>query len=183
MVFDFKELKEKVQATEKWLSEEYFTIRTGRATPALLDAVRVETYGTKVPLNQVASISIEDARTLRIAPYDISQVKEIENTISSADLGVSVGSDERGIRVFFPELTSERRTQILKLVGDKLEAARISLRKVRDEVWEDIQKKEKEKEISEDDKFSAKEEMQKIVDEGNGRLDIIAHKKEQEISG
>lgn len=181
MTFDFKELKEKVQSTEKWLSEEYFSVRTGRATPALLDGVRVESYGAKVPLNQVASISMEDARTLRLVPYDISQIKEIENAISTANLGVSAGADEKGIRVSFPELTSESRQQLLKVVGDKLENARIALRQVRDDVWEDIQEKEKAKEISEDDKFDAKEAMQKIVDEGNNTLEAVAQKKEREI--
>ncbi len=183
MKFDFKELKDKARSTEEWLREEYFSVRTGRATPALLDSVRVESYGAKVSLNQVASISMEDARTLRLVPYDISQIKEVENTIAKADLGVSVGADEKGIRVSFPELTSESRQQLLKVVKDKLENARISLRKVRDDVWEDIQKKEKLKEISEDDKFNAKEEMQKIVDDGNKILEETAKKKENEIIG
>lgn len=182
MAYDFKTLKEKVSATETWLTEEYFGIRTGRATPALLDAIKVEAYGSKMPINQLASVSVEDARTLRITPYDQAVLKDIERTISQSDLGVSVGVDEKGLRVFFPELTSERRTQLLKLVNDKLEDARISVKKLREETWEDIQKQEKEKEISEDEKFRAKEDMQKIIDEGNKKLEAIAEKKEQEIS-
>jgi len=182
MAYDFKELKGKVEATGTWLTEEFFGIRTGRATPALLDSVKVDAYGSKMPLNQLANISIEDARTLRLSPFDLALSKDIERTISQSNLGVSVGVDDRGIRIFFPELTSERRVQLLKLVHDKLEDARISLKKLREEIWEDIQKKEKEKEISEDDKFRAKDDMQKIIDEGNRILDAMVEKKEKEIS-
>jgi len=144
--------------------------------------VKVDAYGSKMPLNQLANISIEDARTLRLSPFDLALSKDIERTISQSNLGVSVGVDDRGIRIFFPELTSERRVQLLKLVHDKLEDARISLKKLREEIWEDIQKKEKEKEISEDDKFRAKDDMQKIIDEGNRILDAMVEKKEKEIS-
>lgn len=182
MAYDFKYLKEKVAEVETWLQQEFFGIRTGRATPALLDNIRVEAYGSQMPLNQVASVGVEDARTLRIAPYDATLAKDIERAISQSDLGVSVGADERGVRVSFPELTSERRAQLIKLVKDKLEDARISVKKVREEVWDDIQKKEKAKEMAEDEKFRAKDEMQKIVDEANRRLDEMAERKEKEIS-
>jgi len=182
MAYDFKNLKEKISETEAWLTEEYFGIRTGRATPALLDSVRIEAYGSKMPLNQLANIAVEDARTLRITPYDASVAKDIERSISQSDLGVSVGADERGVRVFFPELTSERREQLMKLVNQKLEDARVSIKKLREETWEDIQKQEKEKTISEDEKFRAKDDMQKLIDEANKKLEAIAEKKEQEIS-
>ena len=132
MAYDFKELKQKIEDTGTWLTEEYFGIRTGRATPALLDSVRVEAYGSKMPLNQVATISVEDARLLRVTPYDATLSKDIERAITQSDLGVSVGVDDRGIRVSFPELTAERRVQLLKLVGDKREDARISVRKLRE---------------------------------------------------
>jgi ribosome recycling factor len=164
-----------------WLSNEYLGIRTGRATPTLLDSIRVDSYGSKVPINQVASVNIEDARTLRIAPWDTSQIQAIEQAIAKADLGVSASVDEKGLRVSFPELTAERRGVLQKLIKDKLEHARISMRGARDETWGDIQKKEKEKEISEDEKFRFKDEMQKLVDEGNATLDDIAKRKEEEI--
>src|SRR3989344_4942802 len=182
MAYDFKELKQKIEVTGTGLTEEYFGIRTGRATPALLDSVRVEAYGSKMPLNQVATISVEDARLLRVTPYDVTLSKDIERAITQSDLGVSVGVDDCGIRVSFPELTAERRIQLLKLVGDKREDARISIRKLREEVWEDIQQKEREKNISEDEKFRAKEEMQKLIDTANKRLDDIAEKKERELN-
>ena len=182
MVYDFSNLKQKIKDTEEWLLKEYKSVRTGRATPALLDGVQVDSYGSMIPINQVANISIEDARTLRITPWDVSQVKEIEKAITSKNLGVSVSTDEKGVRTSFPELTEENRNMLLKVVKDKLEEARISLRSERDDVWGDIQKKEKEKEISEDDKFTYKDEMQKFIDGGIEKLEMVAVRKEKEIA-
>ncbi|OGG54732.1 ribosome recycling factor [Candidatus Kaiserbacteria bacterium RIFCSPHIGHO2_02_FULL_49_11] len=181
MAYDFSPLKKKVADTEEWLKKEYQGIRTGRATPTLLDGVLVESYGSRMPLIQVGSVSVEDARTIRIAPWDQSQIKAIEKGVTDANLGVGVSADERGVRVTFPELTSERRGALMKIAKDKLEDARVSLRGERDRVWSDIQKKEKESEISEDEKFRYKDEMQKLVDEGNKKLDILAEKKRAEI--
>ena len=124
---------------------------------------------------------MEDARTLRIAPYDASQITEVEKAITNSNLGVSVSVDAAGLRIFFPELTAEVRDTLNKLVKEKLEAARISLRGERDNTWNDIQKQEKEKEISEDEKFGLKEDMQKIIDEENSKMDAMSAKKEQEI--
>ena len=181
MAYDFSPLKKKVTDTEEWLKKEYQGIRTGRATPTLLDGVLGESYGSRMPLIQVGSVSVEDARTIRIAPWDQSQIKAIEKGVTDANLGVGVSADERGVRVTFPELTSERRGALMKIAKDKLEDARVSLRGERDRVWSDIQKKEKESEISEDEKFRYKDEMQKLVDEGNKKLDILAEKKRAEI--
>jgi len=182
MAYDFKPLGGKMKDTKEWLQKEYMGIRTGRATPALLDSVQVEVYGALTPLNHAASIAIEDARTLRVTPYDMGQTKEIEKAIVDANLGVSVGSDERGVRVAFPELTAERRGMLQKMLKEKLEDARIALRRARDETWDDIQTKEKNKEISTDDKFYFKDEMQKIIDEGTKELESVAAQKEKEIS-
>ena len=157
-------------------------IRTGRATPTLLDGVQVEAYGARMPISQVASLSTEDARTLRITPWDASQTKEIERAITLANLGVSSAVDDKGLRVFFPELTSERREQLLKISKQKLEEARVALRGERDKVWSDIQAKEKDGKLSEDEKFRAKDEMQKLIDEGNKKLEELAERKEKEIS-
>ena len=181
MTYDFSHLKQKTQDIQNHLKEEFSGIRTGRATPALLDSVMVDSYGAKTPINQVAGINMEDARTLRITPYDASQITEVEKAITNSNLGVSASVDERGMRIFFPELTSEVRETLNKLVKEKLENARISLRGERDNTWEDIQKKEKDKEFGEDDKFRFKEEMQKIVDEEIQNLEVLAEKKEQEI--
>lgn len=181
MTYDFSHLKQKVVDIQNHLKKEFLGIRTGRATPALLDSIMVNSYGVKTPINQTAGVNIEDARTLRISPYDISQIVEIEKAITNSNLGVSMSIDDKGLRVFFPELTSEVRERLVKLVKEKLENAKISIRGERDEVWSDIQKKEKEKEISEDEKFRLKDEMQKIVDKESVELDSIADKKEKEI--
>lgn len=181
MSYDFSHLKQKTKDIQEHLKEEFTGIRTGRATPALLDSVMIDSYGAKAPINQVAGVSMEDARTLRITPYDVSQITEVEKAITNSNLGVSVSVDEKGIRIFFPELTSEVRETLIKLVKEKLENAHISLRGERDNTWNDIQKKEKEKELSEDDKFRHKEEMQKIIDEEIKNLEALAGKKEKEI--
>ena len=142
----------------------------------------VESYGTRVPIVQVATVNVEDARTIRIAPWDMANAKEIEKAITVANLGLSVGMDEKGVRVSFPELTSERRTQLLKLAKEKVEELRTELRVARDRVWSDIQKQEKDKLMAEDDKFRAKDEMQKRVDSANKIFDAALARKEKEIS-
>ena len=125
---------------------------------------------------------MEDARTLRIAPWDKTQVKAIEAAITKANLGLSVGSDDNGLRITFPELTGERRTQIIKLLHAKLEDARISLRKEREAVLSDLKQKEKEGVMGKDNHFKAKEELQKQVDAINRTFEQLAEKKEKEIS-
>jgi ribosome recycling factor len=182
MAYDFSKLRTSSAETKDWLSKEFDGIRTGRAAPAILDTVKVEAYGTLMPLSQVASVSIEDARTLRVSPWDAQTLRAVEKAISTANLGVGSATDERGIRVTFPELTSERRTQLIKLAKERLEQARVTLRKAREETQSDIQAKEKAGEISEDDKFRAKDEMQKIVDQGNTALDDLFKKKETELT-
>lgn len=180
-MYDFSHLKQKTKDVQEHLKNELSGIRTGRATPALLDSIMVDSYGSKTPINQVAGINMEDARTLRIAPYDAGQITEVEKAITNSNLGVSTSVDEKGLRIFFPELTKEVRETLNKLVKEKLENARITLRGERDNVWEEIQKKEKDKEFGEDDKFRFKEEMQKIVDEETRNLEALAQKKENEI--
>ncbi|MEX0930881.1 MAG: ribosome recycling factor [Candidatus Paceibacterota bacterium] len=167
---------------ENWLQKEYMGIRTGQATPALLDSLRVENYGTRMPINQVGSVGIEDARTLRISPWDAGSIAAIERAIKDADLGVSVSTDSAGLRVIFPELTSERRVQLLKLAKSKLEDARVSVRSVRDEVMKELDARQKDSEISEDEKFTKKESTQKLVDAANAKLESMYTAKEAEIN-
>ncbi|MGC9602229.1 MAG: ribosome recycling factor [Minisyncoccia bacterium] len=183
MAYDFKTFDKKIADITERLGKELASVRTGRAGPAILDGVLVESYGTRVPITQVANISIEDARTLRIVPWDKALAKEIEKAITSANLGLSVGVDEKGVRVFFPELTSERRVSLLKLAKEKVEEMRTSLRSVRDEVWSDIQKLERDGKMPEDDKFKAKYDMQKRVDAANAAFDTALARKEKEIAG
>ncbi|MCI0619694.1 ribosome recycling factor [Candidatus Wolfebacteria bacterium] len=182
-MYDFKTLKTKIAETEEWLKKELMTIQTGRATPAILDGVLVDSYGTKVHVNQVANITTEDARTLRIVPWDKDSIRAIETAIRDADMGLGVSVDDQGVQVGFPELTTETREKFVKLVRDKVEDAKIALRNVRDEVWSDIQRKEKAGDIGEDDKFRFKDKMEKIVKEGNETLGGLAERKEKEILG
>lgn len=176
-------LKTRLDETYDWLGKEYNGIRTGQAAPAILDSIRVESYGTQMPINQVGSIGVEDARTLRVSPWDQSMISAIERAIDEADLGVSVVTDSSGLRVVFPELTSERRDQLVKLAKQKLEDARVSVRQARDEVIKAIEAKQKAGELSEDEKFQSKETVQKHIDACNTKLDELFAKKEAEISG
>ena len=136
-----------------------------------------------MPINQVANISTEDARTLRISPWDMSTAKEIEKAITVANLGLSVGADEKGIRVFFPELTAERRLSLVKIAKEKVEEARVALRVARDEVWSELQRMERDGELSEDEKFRGKDDMQKRVDAANASFEEALARKEKEIVG
>ncbi len=181
MAYDFKPLDTKLSGSKEWLSREYQGLRTGRATPSILDGVKVSAYGSMMALNQVGTIRIEDARSLMVQAFDPSIIKDIEKGIASADLGVGVGSDASGVRVTFPELTGERREQLIKLAKGKLEDARTTVRGARDECWKEIQDQEKEKTISEDDKFRLKDEMQKKVDTCNEELEKLFNKKEDEM--
>lgn len=165
-----------------WLGTEFAGIRTGQATPALLDSIKVDSYGAKVPINQIGSVGVEDARTLRVSTWDKDQIGAIETAINDAKLGVSVATDSAGLRVIFPELTSERRTQLVKLAKQKLEDARVSVKSVRDDAMKELDKEEKAGELSEDEKFSQKEIIQKHVDATNQALEELYHKKEAEIS-
>lgn len=181
MAYDFKPLDTKLAGAKEWLSREYQGLRTGRATPAILDSISVQAYGSMMPLKQVATIGIEDARSLRVQAFDPSIIKDIERAITAADLGVGTGSDSAGVRVSFPELTSERREQLIKLAKGKLEDARTTVRGARDECWKDIQEQEKEGTLTEDDKFRLKDEMQKRVDGMNGELEQLFERKESEM--
>lgn len=166
----------------QWLEKEYTGIRTGQASPALLDGVKVEVYGSNMPIPQVSSVGIEDARTLRVSPWDMSQIPAIERAINEADLGVSVATDSNGLRVIFPELTSERREQLRKLAKSKLEDARVSVRSVRDELMKTVEKAEKAGEMSEDEMRRQKEQIQKEVDTTNQKLEESFKKKDAEVS-
>lgn len=182
MDYDFKQVEAKLSAAEEWLQKEYRGLRTGRATPAILDSVQISAYGSMMPLKQVGNISVEDARSIRVTAYDNGLIKDIERGISAANLGVGTSSDGTSVRVTFPELTAERREQLVKIAKGKLEEARTSVRLARDESWKEIQEREREGTLTEDDKFSLKEELQKRVDKTNGNLEGFFESKEQEMS-
>jgi len=152
MSYDFSKFEENIKEVENWMIKEFSGIRTGMASPALLDSVKVNSYNSFLPINQIANIGVEDAKTLTVNPWDINQIKEIEKAITNANLGVSVSVGGSGIRVSFPDLTSERRSLLIKTAKEKLEKARVSLRSERDIVWDKIQEQEKVGEIGEDEK-------------------------------
>lgn len=179
---DFKNFDEKAHGAKEWLEREFNTVRTGRASPVLLDGVRVTAYGSLVPLKQVAGIALEDARTIRVTPYDPTLAKDIERAITQADLGVGIGADQSGVRVTVPDLTAERREQLLKLAKQKLEEARTTIRVARDEARKDIQEQERAGDMTEDDKYLLSEELQKRVDKVNEQMEMMFEKKEKEMA-
>jgi len=183
MQYNFSNFKIGLKKTEEFLGKEYSQLSTGRASVMVLDGVTVETYGAYQPIKNVASISVEDPKTLRIAPWDKNQIKAIEKAITVADLGLSIATDEAGIRVIFPQLTTETRQKLVKVLKEKLEEARITVRRERGEIWDDIQKQEKNGKMTEDEKMRSKDELQKIVDETNKNLEAHFEKKEREVMG
>lgn len=183
MQYNFLNFKTALKKVEEFLSKEYSQLNIGRASPMILDGVNVESYGSFVPLKNVASVSIEDPRTLRIAPWDKSQIKGIEKAIVGANLGLSVATDDLGIRVIFPQLTTDTRKTLVKVLGEKLEEQRITVRREREIVFRDMEAREKEGKMTEDEMFRAKEELQKIINETNSNLEAIFEKKEKEVMG
>lgn len=181
MPYDFSKFKRSIVEAEEWMKKEFSSIRTNQASPALLDSVKIDSYGLMLPISQAASISIEGPRSIRIAPWDSSQIKAIEKAIGIANLGVSAVIDDKGLRVNFPELTAERRKEIAKIAKDKLEEGKKKIRMHRDDIMKDLQAKEKDGSLGKDDVFRHKNEAQKIVDEGNKKLEELYAKKEKEI--
>lgn len=182
MAYDFSKLTQSIKETEEWLQRELSGVRTGRATPTLLDSVKPEIYGSRTPIQQVASVTVEDARTIRIVPWDKTVTKVIEKAINDADLGVSVTVDDQGLRVIFPMLTQERRLMLAKLAGEKLEQARVTLRGHRTDALKDLDAAEKEGGMGQDELKRLKEEAQKHVDKCGEALEALAKKKQEEIA-
>lgn len=163
------------------LAADLRAIRTGRANPALLDRLTVEYYGVTTPINQVAGVSAPEGRMLMIKPWEKSMIKPIEKAILESDLGLNPSNDGAVIRLILPQLTRERRMDLVKQVGKRGEEARIAIRNIRRDVLKDLDDAEKEKMISEDEHFGAKEQVQKITDEHIRAVDGTAREKEEEI--
>ncbi|OGF85610.1 ribosome recycling factor [Candidatus Giovannonibacteria bacterium RIFCSPLOWO2_02_44_8] len=181
MAYDFKKLQEKLDSLTKYFESDISSLRTGRASPALVESIKVDAYGAINPLKNIASVIVEDAKTLLVQPWDKSLVEIISKAIEMSNIGAHPVVAKDSIRISLPSLTEERRKSLAKILKEKTEETRISIRKVRDEVWKDIQEKEKAKILSEDEKFRLKEEMEKKIKKGSDRLDEIAAKKEKEI--
>lgn len=183
MTYDFSDFKKRVKGIADNLAKELLAIQTGRASIALLDAVTIESYGARIPISHVATIATEDARTIRVVPWDKTNGKEIEKGINAANLGVSVSTDDAGLRIFFPELTTERRVAFTKVVRDKVEEGRIAVKGEREKIKNAITVAEREGEMNQDEKTRALEDLQKLVDEANKNLVAVGEKKEKDILG
>lgn len=156
-------------------------IRTGRAHPGLVENLAVDYYGTRTPLKQIASINIPEARQIFIQPWDKGSLPLIEAAFRESDLGLNPSNDGQGIRITLPALTEETRRDLVKTLNHRAEEARIAIRTIREELWKEIQDLERDGSISEDDKFTGKEDLQKVVDDCNLKLENIRKKKEDEI--
>lgn len=181
MSYNFSQIKKEAGEVKEWFKKECSVLRTGRATPALVENLLIESYGARTPLKHIAAIGIEDAKTIRISPWDTSSLKDIEKAISSSNLGVQPIADKDSIRIRLPDLTEERRASLVKILYEKLEEAKVSLKLKRDEVWKDIQEKQRESEITEDEKYRYKDDLQKIIDETVEGLEEMAEGKKEEI--
>jgi ribosome recycling factor len=176
-----KDFETRMQAAVDALTREFASVRTGRANAALLDAVRVEAYGNTTPINQVASVSVPDPRTILIQPWDASQLKEIEKGIVKSDLGLSPSNDGKVIRLTMPTLTEERRKQLAKTVGKFAEDARVAIRNARREANDRMKALAKDKKISEDEERRGHDQIQKATDRFTAKVDELTKKKEQEL--
>jgi ribosome recycling factor len=176
-----KDLETRMQQAIDVLTREYAAVRTGRANAALLDGVRVEAYGNMTPINQMASVSVPDPRTIMIQPWDASQLKEIEKGIVKSDIGITPSNDGKVIRLTMPTLTEERRKQLAKAVGKLAEDARVSVRNVRREANDKLKALAKEKKLSEDEERRAHDQIQKATDRFTARIEELTKKKEQEV--
>jgi ribosome recycling factor len=177
----FKDAEHRMEKSVEHVQHELARIRTGRATPALLDVVKVEYYGSMVPLNQVASVSAPEPRLLVVQPWEKRMIAEIEKAILQASLGLNPSNDGNVVRVPIPELSEERRQDLLKLIKKYCEEGRVAIRNVRRDANDNIKKLEKNHDISEDGSHDAMDKIQKMTDKGVDDIDKILNHKEKEI--
>lgn len=176
-----KEIESKMKKTVSVLQEELMSIRAGRANPSLLDKITVDYYGVMTPLNQIAGVSAPEPRLLVVQPWDANTIPQIEKAILKSDLGLNPSNDGKLIRLPIPQLTEERRKDLTKVVRKNAENAKIAIRNNRREANDRLKKMEKNKELSEDERIMAEEEMQKITDKYIEEIDKVTEKKEQEL--
>ena len=176
-----KNAKEKMEAALTAVGREFATVRTGKATPALLDTVRVDAYGSKMPINQLATVSSPDASLLVVQPFDPSLLADIERAIQIADLGFNPANDGTIIRIPVPPLNEERRKEYVKLLHKLAEDGRVSVRHARQEARDDLKKKMKDHEVAEDEGHRQMDEVQKLTDRHIGQIDELLEHKEEEV--
>ena len=173
--------KDKMTKTVSALEREYASIRAGRASASVLDKIRVDYYGTPTPINQMAAVSVAEARILTIQPWDASTIGSIEKAIQASDLGINPQNDGRVIRLIFPPLTEERRKEIVKEIKTFSEEAKVAVRSIRRDCIEKLKKMEKASEITEDDYKNTEKDIQKLTDDFTKEIDKIMANKEKEL--
>ena len=178
---DYSNIKEKMEKTISVFSEKLSEGRAGRANPAILNKVKIDYYGTPTPINQVAGISVPEARLIVIQPWDVSVLKDIEKAILASDIGLNPNNDGKVIRLAFPELTEERRKELAKEIRKIAEEAKVAIRAIRRDGIDEAKAKQKNSEITEDELKSAETEIQKITDKYIDEIDKILADKEKEI--
>ena len=177
----FKVTEEKMGKTVKHLTADYAALRAGRANPAVLDKIRVDYYGTPTPINQMAAVSVSEARILSIQPWDVSTLHPIEKAIQASDIGINPQNDGRVIRLIFPQLTEERRKELCKDVKKMAEEARVAIRSISRDGIDKVKKMEKASEITEDDLKDAEKKLQDFTDKYIKEIDKAADEKEKDI--
>ncbi|MHB1357177.1 MAG: ribosome recycling factor [Anaerolineae bacterium] len=175
------ESEEKMEKTVEALRRELLTIRTGRASPALVENLRVDYYGSIMPLNQLATIAAPEPRLIAIRPWDVGSLSAIEKAIQKSELGLTPHNDGKMIRLPIPTLTDERRRELGKVVSRRVEEGRIAIRNIRRDALKEIGDLLKDKEISEDDQFKAKEDLQELTDTYIKKIDQVGEQKQAEI--
>ena len=178
---DYTNLKEKMEKSISVYEEKLSEVRAGRANPAILNKIRIDYYGTPTPINQVAGVSVPEARLIVIQPWDASVLKEIEKAILASDLGITPNNDGKVIRLNFPPLTEERRKDIVKQVKKIAEDSKVSIRSIRRDSIESYKKAKKDGEITEDDLKNIEKEIQNLTDSSINDIDNLVKKKEAEI--
>jgi ribosome recycling factor len=176
-----REAAERMQKTLDLLDDDLAGIRTGRASPALVERLPVDYYGTNTPMIQLASISVPEPRQLLIRPFDPASLKDIERAIMVSDLGITPNSDGKVIRLSLPQLTEERRRELVRIVHNRMEETRVKIRNIRRDLIRDLREFEKESLISEDDLERGEKELQELTDKMINKVDEIGDRKEKEI--
>ncbi len=177
----FAKTKEKMENCLKFLERDFAAIRAGRANPAVLDKVMVDYYGVPTPVNQMAAVSVPEARLLVVQPWDASTLRDIEKAINVADIGINPQNDGKVIRLTFPQLTEEHRKNLQKDISKRGEEAKVAIRNVRRDSMDDIKKLKKDNEITEDDQKTAEKKLQDITDDFIKQVESITKKKEEEV--
>lgn len=179
--FNLRKFEERMEKCIDNLVSEYGTIRAGRANPAILNKVRVEYYGALTPIEQIAAVSVSEARVLVINPWDITALPLIEKAIQQSDIGINPANDGKVIRLTFPQITQEGRKDIVKQVHKLKENAKVTVRNIRKDAFDLIKSLKKEGVFSEDDVKNKEKKVQDVVDKFNGKIDVVAQNKEKEV--